>query len=183
MLKVTRTDLTERLLQQHIKAIAASVLGLWASNVSAECAPARIPFTFCDIEGKDTVLRVCHDDFTVTYSYGLPDEIPQLFLSESIKNLEYHPWDAPEPTSGSITFRNGDYAYEVASLFVSQPFADDIPSVTHFGWVTVTRNGEIVDKLECRPEPSRYVYGGSLYEGMIAMGLVWNGFGRGWTEE
>ena len=162
--------------------VAATVLGLLASQTSADCAPGLIPYMICDIADEETVLRVCYDNFTVTYSYGLPGEIPQLYLSEPIATVEYHPWDAPAPTSGSITFRNGDYAYEVASLFVSQPFAADIPSMTHFGWVTVTRSGVIVDKLECRPEPSRYVYGGSLYERMTAMGLEWNGYGRGWTE-
>ncbi len=167
---------------QRYTASAAMVLGLLASQATADCGRGNIPFTFCDIAGKDTVLRVCHDDFTVTYSYGVSGEVPQLYLSEPITTVDYHPWDAPAPTSGSITFRNGDYAYEVASLFVTQPFDDDIPSVTHFGWVTVTRNGEIVDKLECRPEPSRYVYGGALYERMTAMGLVWNGYGRGWSE-
>lgn len=167
---------------QQYRAFAAILLGLLASQAIADCGRGNIPFTFCDIAGKDTVLRVCHDHFTITYSYGVPDEIPQLFLSEPIATVDYHPWDAPAPTSGAITFRNGEYAYEVASLFVTQPFADDIPSVTHFGWVTVKRNGEIVDKLECRPEPSRYVYGGALYERMTAMGLEWHGYDRGWAE-
>jgi len=164
------------------KMYVAIVFGFYGSCAFADCGRGNIPFTFCDIAGKNTVLRVCHDGFTVTYSYGLPDEVPELFLSEPIATVDYYPWDAPAPTSGSITFRNGEYAYEVASLFVTQPFADDIPSVTHFGWVTVTRNGEVLDKLECRPEPSRYVYGGALYERMTAMGLEWNGYEQGWTE-
>ncbi|MGB7240662.1 MAG: hypothetical protein WBC93_01070 [Sulfitobacter sp.] len=169
-------------MQRCKKIFVALVLGFWASHATADCAPGFDPLTFCDIAGKDTVLRVCFNNDTVTYSYGVAGAAPQLYLSEPIATVDYHPWDAPAPTSGSITFRNGDYAYEVASLFVSEPFADDIPSVTHFGWVTVTRNGEVVDKLECRPEPSRYVYGGALYERMTAMGLVWNGYGHGWTE-
>ncbi|MEL6688063.1 MAG: hypothetical protein AAFP97_10640 [Pseudomonadota bacterium] len=167
----------------NLKMVMSAIgLGLCGSGASADCGRGNIPFTFCDIAGKDTVLRVCHDGFAVSYSYGLTDEVPQLFLSEPIATVDYHPWDPPEPTSGSITFRNGEYVYEVASLFVTQPFDDDIPSVTHFGWITVTRNGEIVDKLECRPEPSHYVYGGALYERMTAMGLVWRGYEQGWTE-
>jgi hypothetical protein len=169
-------------LQHCEKIFAAIALGLWASQATADCAPDRIPYPFCDIVGKDMVLRVCHDHFTVTYSYGVSGEMPKLYLSEPIATVDYHPRDAPAPTPGAITFRDGDYAYEVASLFVTQPFANNIPSVTHFGWVTVTRNGEIVDKLECRLAPSRYVYEGSLYERMTAMGLEWNGYERGWTE-
>ncbi|ANB35842.1 hypothetical protein A6024_18085 [Rhodovulum sulfidophilum] len=169
-------------MQRCKKIFMAIVLALSASQAAADCGRGNILFTFCDIAGKDTVLRVCHDDFTVTYSYGVAGEVPQLYLSEAIATVDYHPWDAPDPTSGSITFRNGEYAYEVTSLFVTQAFADDIPSAAHFGWVTVTRNGEIVVKLECRPEPSRYVYGGSLYERTTAMGLEWNGYERGWTE-
>lgn len=182
MVAEQENSIKECSLRQILRICASVWLGISASEARADCSPALIPFTVCDIVGKDTVLRVCHDDFTVTYSYGRPDEVPELYLSEPIETVDYYPWDAPEPTSGSITFRNGDYAYEVASLFVSPPFADDIPSVTHFGWITVTRNGEIVDKLECRPEPSRYAYGGSLYERMTAMGLVWNGYGQGWTD-
>ncbi|WP_342076336.1 hypothetical protein [Yoonia sp. SS1-5] len=170
-------------MQFNKKVVTSIVLGPWASTATADCAPASDPFTFCDIAGRNTVLRVCFDDFNLTYSYGVPGETPQLFLSEPIADADYHPWDAPAPTSGSITFRSGDYAYEVASLFVTQPFDDGIPSVTHFGWITVTRNGEVVDKLECRPEPARYTYGGSLYERMTAMGMVWKGYGRGWTVE
>lgn len=182
MLKVKSSGPKERPLRHSTNVFAAIMLGGWANSAIADCASAFDPFTFCDIAGKDTILRVCHDATTVTYSYGQPGEVPELFLSEPIVTVDYHPWDAPVPTSGSITLHNGDYAYKVASFFVSQPFADDIPSVTHFGWITVTRNGEVVDKLECRPEPSRYIYGGSLYERMTAMGLEWNGYERGWTE-
>lgn len=68
----------------------------------------------------------------------------------------FHPWDAPATTSGSITFHVGEYAYEVGSGFTSELFADDIPSATHFGWIKVTRNGEVLEKLECIPELTRY---------------------------
>ncbi|MFT5629232.1 MAG: hypothetical protein ACI9HB_000392, partial [Gammaproteobacteria bacterium] len=42
-------------------------------------------------------------------------------------------------------------------------------------------NGELLDKLECIPKRARYPYGGTLYDRMIAIGMVWNGYERGWT--
>ena len=163
------------------KLSVAIFFGLLASQATADCSSGRVPFVVCDIADKDTILHVCYHHFNVTHRYGVSGEVPQLFLSEPVATVDYHPWDVPAPTSGAITFRDGEYAYEVASLFVTQPSSDDISSVTHFGWATITRNGEIIDKLECRPEPSRYVYGGSLYEQMTGMGLEWNGYKRGWS--
>jgi hypothetical protein len=170
-------------LKQHVTALVTIAFALLTTHASAGCAPGFDPFTVCDIKGRDTSVHVCHDDQNVTYSYGVFGDAPQLYLSEPIAMADYHPWDAPAVTSGSITFHSGDYAYEVASSFTYEFFADDIPSVTHFGWVTVTRNGEILDKLECMPKPVRYPYGGTLYDRMIAVGMVWKGYERGWSDD
>jgi hypothetical protein len=169
-------------LKQNVTTLTAITFALLTTQASADCEPGFSLFTVCDIKGRDTSVHVCHNDQEVTYSYGVFDEVPQLYLSKPIAMADYHPWDAPAATSGSITFHTGEYAYEVASGFTYAFFADDIPSVAHFGWVTVTRNGEVLDKLECKPEPTRYPYGGTLYDRMIAMGMVWNGYERGWSD-
>lgn len=106
--KRMRSDPKEFPLQRSHTICAAIVLGLWASNATAGCPAGLVPFTVCDISGKDTVLHVCHDHFDVTYSYGVAEAVPQLYHTEPIATVDYHPWDAPAPTSGSITFRNGD---------------------------------------------------------------------------
>lgn len=168
-------------LKQYVTTLTAITFALLTTQAKAGCDSGFDLFTVCDIKGRDTSLHVCHDDQKVTYSYGIFGEVLQLYLSKPIAMVDFHPWDAPVATSGSITFHVGEYAYEVASGFTAEFFTDDIPSVTHFGWITVTRNGEVLDKLECIPEPSRYPYGGTLYDRMIAMGMDWNGYERGWS--
>jgi hypothetical protein len=169
-------------LNHNVTTLTAIAFALLTTQASAGCEPGFDPFTVCDIQGRDTTVHVCHDDKEATYSYGVYGEAPQLFLSKPIAMVDYHPWDAPAATSGSITFNSGEYAYEIASGFTSESFAYDIPSVTHFGWITVTRNGDVLDKLECIPEPSRYPFGGTLYDRMVAIGMVWNGYERGWSD-
>ena len=173
----------DRPLKHNLTISAAIAFALLTTQASAGCETGFDPFILCDIKQRNTGVSVCHDDQKVTYSYGVYGEAPQLFMSQPIATADYHPWDAPAATSGSITFHVGEYAYEVASGFTYEFFTDDIPSVTHFGWITVMRNGAIIDRLECIPEPTRYPYGGTLYDRMIAMGLIWNGYEHGWSDD
>ena len=155
-------------------------LCILTTEATAGCATGFDPFTFCDIKGRDTSVSVCHDDHTVTYSYGAFGESPELFLSETIEDIEYFPWDGQGALSGSVTFRNGEYAYEIVSAF-KHDFSDgEARAVSHFGWITVTRNGETLDRLECRPEPVRYGYGSGIYDRKLAAGLYWDGYANGW---
>jgi len=167
---------------KNVTTLAAMTFALLTTQANANCEADFDPFMLCDVKDRNTSVSVCHDDQKVTYTYGVFGEAPQLYLSDPIAMADYHPWDAPAATSGSITFYSGEYAYEVASSFTYEFFADDIPSVTHFGWVTVTRNGKVMDKLECIARLSRHPYGGTLYDRMIAMGMVWNGYEHGWSD-
>lgn len=158
-----------------------TAFSMFMTQANAACPSGFDPFTICDINSRGAVVAVCHDNTTVTYSYRTVGENPELTLSETINNIDYFPWDVPGPLSGSVTFHNGTYAYEVVSVFKADPFDGAASGVNHFGWVTVTQNGETVDRLECRPEPVRYAYGSGIYEAKEAAGLFWDGYEKGWV--
>lgn len=92
------------------------------TEAGAGCPSGFDPFAICDFEGRDTTVYLCSNENTVTYSYSAFGEDPELILYETIKDIDYIPWDGPGALSGSVTFRNGDYAYEVASVFEADPF-------------------------------------------------------------
>jgi len=153
-----------------------AVFGLAGHEASAACARALIPFSVCDIVGRDTSLYVCHDDFTATYWYGTHGKTPELHLSEPIATVDYRPWDG-EALVGTITFYNGNYAYEVVSGFNSE-FSEE--GLSHFGWITVLFDGQPLTRLECVPEKVDGVYGSDIYGLKVAAGLQWYGAERGW---
>jgi hypothetical protein len=62
------------------------------SKAQAGCAPGQEPFTSCQIEGRDTEVFVCFDDNVATYSYGPIGGSPELFLSETIAQVDFQPW-------------------------------------------------------------------------------------------
>ncbi|MFT6091001.1 hypothetical protein [Sulfitobacter sp.] len=154
----------------------AVAFGFVATEVTADCAQGLIPFSSCDIVGQDTSLDVCHDDFTATYRYGRRGEIPELYLSEPIETVNYRPWDG-HALVGSITFYNGDYAYEVVSGFNSE-FSDE--GLSHYGWITVLHAGAPLTRFECVLEKVDGVYGSDIYDLKVAAGLTWYGAERGW---
>ena len=150
------------------------------TDARAGCEAGFDPYTICDIKGRDTVLSVCHDTNSVTYSYGAFGKVPELELHETIAEIDYFPWDGPIAMSGSVTFHNGDYAYEVVSIFEPDPFDGASSAVTHFGWIMVSRDGKLLERLECIPEPARYAYGSGIYENKVAAGFAWNSETKGW---
>ena len=162
--------------KRHFLMWLAFGVGLVATEASADCAQGLIPFSQCDIVGRDASLDVCHDDFTVSYRYGKRGEIPELYLSGLIETVDYRPWDSHALT-GTITFYNGDYAYEVVSGFNSE-FSDE--GLSHFGWITVFQKGEPLAKFECVSETVESVYGSDIYDLKVAAGLKWYGEERGW---
>lgn len=163
-------------LKRHVVVWPMIAFGSVATEAFPDCAPSLIPFSSCDIVGRDASLDVCHDDFTATYRYGRRGEIPELYLSEPIETVDYRPWDG-HALVGSITFYNGDYAYEVVSGFNSE-FSDE--GLSHFGWITVFQEGEPITRFECVLESVHGVYGSDIYGRKVAAGLKWYGEERGW---
>jgi hypothetical protein len=115
------------------------------------------------------------------YSYGTPGQVPDLTLFDTVKDIDYVPLNGSGGVSGAVTFYNGDYAYEIASIFESDPFDGAASAVNHIGWINVTRNGRTLGRLECLPEPARYPYGSGIYDGKLAFGLVWDDQ-SGWVD-
>lgn len=178
---VTSIQTEEWRLALHKYVLPLMAFCIFTTQANADCAAGFDQFTFCDIKGRDTSVSVCNDDHTVTYSYGAFGKSPELFLTETIEDIEYHPWDGPALLSGSVIFRNGNYAYEIVSAFEQVPFDEGASAITHFGWITVSRNGVTLDRLECMPEPSRYSYGDGIYNRKLAAGLYWDGYANGWV--
>jgi hypothetical protein len=156
-----------------------------ATEAAAGCPQQQEPFTSCQIESRNTEVFVCFDDQVATYSYGPIGGAPDLFLSEAIARVDFEPWSGlGTAISESVTFYNGDYAYDVGGGF-DRPFSDEemLLPIRRFGWVEVTESGEIVASLECIPETVGYGFGGGIYDIKVAAGQTWDSASFTWISD
>lgn len=151
----------------------------------ADCPAGQEASTSCQIEGRNTEVFICFDDQVATYSYGPIGGTPDLFLSEPIERLDFEPWSGlGKAISESVTFYNGDYAYDVGGGF-DRPFSEEemaLP-IRRFGWVEVTESGATAAYLECIPETVSYGWGGGIYDLKVAAGLVWDDYSKTWISD
>lgn len=155
------------------------------SKAQAGCAPGQEPFTSCQIEGRNTEVFVCFDDNVATYSYGPIGGSPELFLSETIAQVDFQPWSGlGTAISESVTFYNGDYGYDVGGGF-DRPFSEEemLLGPRRFGWVEVTQSGARIASLRCIPETVSYGFGGGLYDAKLAAGLIWDSYSATWISD
>lgn len=128
---------------------------------------------------------MCFNDQVATYNYGPIGGAPELFLSETIEHIDFEPWSGlGKAISESVTFYNGDYAYDVGGGF-DRPFSDEemLLDQRRFGWVEVTESGEHAASLECIPETVSYGFGGGIYDGKVAAGLTWDSYSFTWISD
>lgn len=152
---------------------------------SAGCPSGQEPFTSCQIEGRNTEVFVCFDDQIVTYSYGPIGGSPELFLAETITRVDFEPWSGlGKAISESVTFYNGDFAYDVGGGF-DRPFSEEEmrEPIRRFGWVEVTQSGEIAASLECIPETVSYGFGGGIHDIKVAAGQSWDPDSFTWVSD
>jgi hypothetical protein len=110
----------------------------------ADCGAGTEVFT-CQIGAK--ALEICHVGDDLTYAFG-PKGAPELTISESLTTVNFAPW--PGVSSNiweTVTFVNGDYAYEVWTSVARDPEATDGQQ----GGVRVLNGEEMVAELTCDP--------------------------------
>lgn len=151
----------------------------------AGCPQGQEPFTTCKIKGRGTEVNVCFDNQVATYSYGPIGGTPELFLSETIERVDFEPWSGlGKAISESVTFYNGDYAYDVGAGF-DRPFSEEeaLFPQRRFGWIEVTESGVHAASLECIPETVSFGFGGGIYDAKVALGLTWDQYSFTWVSE
>lgn len=148
----------------------------------ADCPAGQELFTSCQVEGRGTEVAVCFDEQVVTYSYGPIGGASDLMLTDTIANVDFEPWSGVgKAISESITFYNGDYAYDVGGGF-DRPFSDEEMQqpIRRFGWVEVRESGAMAAYLECIPETVSYGFGGGLHDIKVAAGQSWDSDSLTW---
>lgn len=156
-----------------------------ATEVQAGCPQGQEPFTSCQIEGRNTEVFVCFDDQVATYSYGPIGGAPELFLLETIEQVDFEPWSGSgKAINESVTFYNDDYAYDVGSGF-DRPFSEEemLLPIRRFGWVEVTESGQRAASLECVPDTVSYGFGGGIYDIKVAAGQTWDSYSFTWISD
>ena len=151
----------------------------------ADCPAGQEVFTSCQIEGRGTEVAVCFDDEVVTYRYGPIGSAPDLTLMDTIANVDFEPWSGVgKAISESITFYNGDYAYDVGGGF-DRPFSDEEMQqpIRRFGWVEVTQSGEMAAYLQCIPETVIYGFGGGIHDIKVAARQTWDSESLTWISD
>lgn len=172
-------------MKQKFRLYLATCCVLIGTMAQADCPVGQEPFTFCQIDGRNTEVFVCFDDQVVTYSYGAVGGTPDLFLSEPVERVDYEPWlGLGKAISESVTFYNGDYAYDVGGGF-ERPFSEEEmrEPIRRFGWVEVTEGGATAAYLECTPETVSYGFGGGIYDIKVAAGQTWDDESFTWISD
>ena len=167
------------------KASLLFIAAFSATEVQAGCPQGQEAFTSCQIEGRNTEVFVCFDDQVATYSYGPIGGPPELILSETIEHVDYEPWSGlGTAISESVTFYNGDYAYDVGGGF-DLPFSEEemLLPIRRFGWVEVTESGQRAASLECIPDTVSYGFGGGIYDLKVAAGQTWDSYSFTWVSD
>ncbi|MDE1130027.1 MAG: hypothetical protein OSA49_00555 [Ascidiaceihabitans sp.] len=155
---------------------------LCAGHAQAGCPQGQDAFTSCQIEGKDKEVFVCFDDEIATYRYGPKAGAADLFLSETIRDVDFVPWSGLGKTIyENVTFYNGDYSYDVFGGF-DRPFSEEemLLPIRRFGGIDVAKNGEHLARIECVPDTVTYGFGGGIYDAKVALGLEWDDYTATW---
>jgi hypothetical protein len=167
----------------------ADCLGIFAAFLTtqahAACPVGQEAFTSCQIEGLNTEVFVCHDDQVATYSYGPIGEPVDLFLLETIENVDFEPWSGVgRSIDERVTFYNGEFSYEVGGGF-DRPFSEEemLQEIRRFGWIEIGQKGPSLGRLECIPDTVSYGFGGGIYDAKVAVGLVWDDYSKTWLPD
>lgn len=156
-----------------------------STQANATCPVGQEAFTSCQIERLNTEVFVCHDDQVVNYSYGPVGGPAELFLADTVENVDFEPWSGlGKAIHEKITFYNGKYSFEVGGGF-DRPFSEEemLLEIRRFGWIEVAENGESVSRLECIPETVTYGFGGGIHDIKVAAGLVWDDYSKTWLPD
>ncbi len=159
--------------------------GVFATGLWAACPAGQEMFTACHIEDRGTEVSICFDDQVATYRYGPIGGAADLVLSEPIETVDFEPWSGVgRAISESITFYNGDYAYDVGGGF-DRPMTDEEANrdLRRFGWVLVTESGLPAASLTCIPDTVGYGFGGGIYDLKRARGLEWDQYSYTWVAD
>ncbi len=156
-----------------------------ATAANAECPQGQYDFNSCRIEGRNTEVSVCYDGDTATYSYGPVGKPPELFLTEPIATVDFQPWHGVgKAIFESVTFYNGDYAYQVGGGF-DRPFTEEEmeQGPQHFGWIDISKHGKSLATLECVPDTVSFGFGGGIYDVKEAAGYEWDDLALSWIDK
>jgi TPR repeat protein len=109
----------------------------------------------CSIAGQDREASLSIAGDRVVYRYGPPGQRPELTLSAPLGELDYRRRNgAGDTIDETATFANGDTLYRFEAGFRDGAAPD--PSALHpFGTLTVSRNGQTLAGLTCRPDSIR----------------------------
>lgn len=155
------------------------------AQAQAGCPQGQEAFTSCQIEGRNTEVFVCFDAQVATYRYGPIGGAVGLQLTETIERVDFEPWSGSGVSIfESVTFYNGDYAYNIGGGF-DRPFSEEDmqQEPRRFGWVEVTESGEHALSLECIPETVSYGFGGGIHDIKLAAGQSWDSFSFTWVSD
>lgn len=155
------------------------------AQAQAGCPQGQEAFTSCQIEGRNTEVFVCFDAQVATYRYGPIGGAVGLQLTETIERVDFEPWSGSGVSIfESVTFYNGDYAYNIGGGF-DRPFSEEDmqQEPRRFGWVEVTESGEHALSLECIPETVSYGFGGGIHDIKSAAGQSWDSFSFTWVSD
>ncbi|MFQ6549740.1 hypothetical protein AADZ90_017460 [Aestuariibius sp. 2305UL40-4] len=148
------------------------------------CPDGSEAFVSCTIEDGRKSLDVCLEGDIVTYRFGEVGQPPELAMSVPVREVEFEPWPGVSRSIWeAVTFRRGDYAYEVFGGFHRETNHETEEVETEpFGGVSVRRGEERVAQLNCDPGPTGYGFSSAIYDAKVDAGQCWDNREFVWKE-
>lgn len=122
--------------------LAASLVfsaGAWAS------CPAKTQTIFQCTTTNNKIVQVCDAGKTINYSFGKPNQTPELAVSVLRNKVTTHQWEGiGRYENYSINIPNGNYFYRVFSSI-------DKINQSHSAGVEISKNDNLIATVNCAP--------------------------------
>ncbi len=148
---------------------------------AAGCPGHQTTFLSCQIEGRETQLRVCYDEAQAYYAYGALQVAPELAMTAPHRTLDYTPWPGVGRTIWeTVTFHNAGYSYRVYGGLERMFEGDNELEFPQFGSVSVLRGEDVLAELSCDPSTVDFNWSDALFRAKQDAGLVWDPASQSW---
>ena len=139
----------------------------------AACGAGDTNVLSCSLLDRQTEVSLCIGGDTIFYAYGGFGEKPEVQLSAPVAEIESRPWSGIGRTIWeTVTFRDGDFAYEVNLGATTVQEGDELVR-QDAGGVAVFVNGQEMTYVECDAKSATAGIW-AVSDAKEAAGICWN---------
>jgi len=120
------------------------------------CEPGEGRIFTCGFNDGRNEVSLCATDSAILYRFGRPDHAPDLLMHREFEDILYQPWGGiGRSIWESVTFTNGDYAYEIGMSLDKFEAVESNRNPYH-GSISVQKKGAEIAFLTCDPDSASF---------------------------